>query len=434
MTTTIAHPSRVRAVALIVRRSLRRHAFATAVTIFAAALASGLVMAVFAIQSQSERAFKGGNVGFDAVLGARGSKLQLVLNSVFHLDESPGNIPWAVYTRLKIDPTIRLAIPYAVGDNYRGFRIVGTTPDLFDGYRYDNNQSLAFAGKGRAFDPDLREAVIGSFVAEQTGLRYGDHFHPSHGISFDDEDGDEDHHAHDEEYVVVGVLEPTNSPIDRVVWIPIEGVFRMGGHVLRGEGEVFVPKHGEAIPDEHKEVSAIMLKFVTPTVGVELDNVINKEGKEFTLAWPIATVMTKFFEKFGWITRVLLLVAYLVVAVSACAILAAVYNTINERRREFAILRAIGARKSIVFSAIVVESATIAACGALVGFVFYGAIVLVAASIIRAQTGVVIDAWALHPALAYVPPGMIALGALAGIVPAIKAYATDVAANLNPHS
>lgn len=434
MTSAIAHPSRVRAVALIVRRSLRRHAFATIVTIVAAALASGLVMAVFAIQAQSERAFTGGNVGFDAVLGARGSKLQLVLNSVFHLDESPGNIPWAEYTKWKSDPRVRLAIPYAVGDNYRGFRIVGTTPELFDGYRYGKDRSLAFTGKGRPFDAERREAVIGSFVAEQTGLRYGDHFHPSHGISFDESADDHDYHEHDEDYVVVGTLQPTNTPIDRVVWIPIEGVFRMGGHVLRGEGDVFVPQHGHDIPDEHKEVSAVMLTFVAPAVGADLDNMINKEGKTLTLAWPIASVMTSLFDKFGWITRVLQLVAYLVVAVSACAILAAVYNTINERRREFAILRALGARKSIVFSAIIVESATIAALGAALGFAFYAVIVLVAAGIIRAQTGVVIDAWSYHPALALVPPGMLLLGAVAGVVPALKAYATDVAANLNPHS
>jgi len=431
-----AHPSRLRAVALIVRRSLGRHAFASAVTILASAMASGLVMAVFAIQHQSEQAFTGGNVGFDAVLGARGSKLQLVLNCVFHLDESPGNIPWSVYARLKADPRVRLAIPYAVGDNYRGFRIVGTTPELFRDYRYSGDRELKFAGKGRPFEPTLREAVIGGFVAARTGLRYGDHFHPSHGISLDetDDDDDHDHHAHDEEYVVVGVLETTNTPIDRVVWIPIEGVFRMGGHVLRGDGDVYVARPGESIPDERKEISAMMLKFAAPTVGAELDNVINRNGKEMTLAWPIANVMLGLFEKFGWITRVLRLVAYLVVAVSACAILAAVYNTINERRREFAILRAIGARKSIVFSAIVAESATIAALGAMLGFVFYGVIVLVAASIIRSQTGVVIDAWSFHPALALTPPVMIALGALAGVVPAIKAYSTDVSANLNPHS
>lgn len=428
---TRTHPSRIAAIALIVRRSLRRHAFATTITILATALAAGLVMSVFAIQAQTEAAFTGRDVGFDAVLGARGSKLQLVMNSVFHLDASPGNIPWSVYERLGVDPRVALAIPYAVGDNYKGFRIVGTTTDQFELYRYAGDRALQFAGNGRAFDPNRREAVIGSFVAQQTGLNYGDEFHPSHGISSDDVG---DHHDHEEHYIVVGVLEPTNTPIDRVVWIPIDGIFRMGGHVLRGEGEPFVPKLGEAIPDEHKEVSAIMLKFRAPTVGAELDNVINREGKEMTLAWPIASIMADFFAKFGWITRVLRLVAYLVVAVSAGAILASVYNTINERRREFAILRALGARKSIVFTAIVIESAVIAGLGALVGYAVYAAIVAIATTAIRHQTGVVIEAWSFHPALALVPPGMILLGGIAGLIPALKAYRTDVATNLEPHS
>ena len=115
------------ALVLIVRRSLRQHALSTSITVLSAALASGLVMAVFAVAAQSRAAFAGGPVGFDAVLGARGSETQLVLNTVFHLETSPGNIPWSMYTALQEDRRVELAIPYAVGDNYKGFRIVGTT-------------------------------------------------------------------------------------------------------------------------------------------------------------------------------------------------------------------------------------------------------------------------------------------------------------------
>ena len=117
----------MRALLLIVRRSLRKHALSTTVTVVSAALASGLVMAVFAVAAQSRAAFAGGPVGFDAVLGARGSATQLVLNTVFHLETSPGNIPWTLYKEVSEDSTVELAIPYAVGDNYRGLRIVGTT-------------------------------------------------------------------------------------------------------------------------------------------------------------------------------------------------------------------------------------------------------------------------------------------------------------------
>jgi len=414
----------------IISRSLRRHAFSTSITMLATALAVGLVMSVFVIQEQANRAFTGGDVGYDAVLGARGSKLQLVLNAVFHLETSPGNLPWSVYHRLKLDPQVELAIPYAVGDNYQGYRIVGTTTDLFTKYRFDGSQQLEFYDGGRGFDAQRKEAVIGSLVAQRTGLRVGSHFNPSHGVTHNEHD----HHHHDEEYTVVGITKPTNSANDRVVWIPIDGIFRMEGHVLRGEGRTYTPKPGVPIPDEHKEVSAVMLRFKHPMAGARLDAAINLNSKEATLAWPIAAVMGDLFNKIGWIARVLELVAYLVVLVSAAAILASIYNTINERRREFAILRALGARRLIVFASIVGESALIGLLGAVGGFALYGVILSVAADVIRDHTGVAIGVWDYHPVMAWAVPAMVGLGALIGVVPALKAYATDVATNLAPHS
>ncbi len=435
-TITDAHspPARGRlglgAIVTIILRSLRRHAFSTSITVLATALAVGLVMSVFVIQEQANRAFTGGDVGYDAVLGARGSKLQLVLNAVFHLETSPGNLPWSVYQRLKLDPQVELAIPYAVGDNYQGYRIVGTTTDLFTKYRFDGTQQLEFYDGGRGFDAQRKEAVIGSLVAQRTGLRVGSHFNPSHGVTHNEHD----HHHHEDEYTVVGITKPTNSANDRVIWIPIDGIFRMEGHVLRGEGRTYTPKPGVPIPDEHKEVSAVMLRFKHPMAGARLDATINRNGKEATLAWPIAAVMGDLFNKIGWIARVLELVAYLVVLVSAAAILASIYNTINERRREFAILRALGARRLIVFASIVGESALIGLLGAVGGFALYGVILSVAAQVIRDQTGVAIGVWNYHPVMAWAVPGMVALGGLIGVVPALKAYATDVATNLAPHS
>src|SRR6187549_2035944 len=112
----------------LVRHSLRQHALSTTITVISVGLATGLTMAVFAINRQTYEAFTGGQAGFDAVLGARGSQLQLVLNTVFHLETSPGNIPWSMYQEMARNPKVELAIPYAVGDNYKGYRIVGTTP------------------------------------------------------------------------------------------------------------------------------------------------------------------------------------------------------------------------------------------------------------------------------------------------------------------
>jgi putative ABC transport system permease protein len=413
---------------LIVRRSLAQHALSTAITALSIALAAGLSMSVYCISDQTYDAFTGGPVGFDAVLGGRSSPLQLVLNTVFHLESSPGNVPWATYTSLRKDPRVTLAVPYAVGDSYEGFRVVGTIDELFTKFEYLEGRKLTPGAGGRIFDPRQREAVIGSTVSLKTGLKVGDRFHPSHGVV--EAPGE----SHKEEYVVVGVTEPTNSPSDRVCWIPIESFFHTEGHALRGTGKEFQAKEGEEIPDANKEVSAVMLKLRGPKAGYSLDEEINREGKTATLAWPIGRTMAELFDKLGWMNRILGLVAGLVAVVAAGSILASLYNTMNERRREFAILRALGARRGTLFSAILLESTAIALIGTLLGYVVYAIIVGAAAHIIRQQTGVVLEVFRWHPALAATPAAMAAMGAAAGVIPALKAYATDVASTLSATS
>ena len=220
---------------LLVRRSLALHKLSTAVTVIATALACGLVLSVFAIANQTRDSFENTDVGFDAVLGARGAELQLVLNTVYHLETSPGNIPFSLYQSIKSDPRVALAIPYGVGDNYHGFRLVGTSEEIFTSFEFRDGRTLQFAAGG-PFDGKRREAVVGSFAAQQTGLRVGDTFSPFHGLDY--QPGTQ----HDEVYVVTGILKPTNSPNDRVIWIPLEGIWRMKGHVLRGAGEEYRPQ------------------------------------------------------------------------------------------------------------------------------------------------------------------------------------------------
>jgi putative ABC transport system permease protein len=389
----------------LVYKSLRQHLFSSLVTALSIALAGGLLMSVWALQAQARKTFTSVNAGFDAVLGARGSKLQLALNAIFHLEESPGNLPISDWREMQKRADVERAIPIAVGDNYKGWRVVGTIPEMFQGF--------AVRAGGRMFDPTAREAVVGSFAARRLRLRPGDSFRPYHGLNFSDQA--EEHH---EDYVVVGILEPSNTPADRVVWIPLEGLQRMGGHD---------PKAAE-------EISAVLIKFRGAAAGFLLDQEINKKGSRQTLAWPIGRVMAQLFDKVSWFDQILSLVAALVAVVAAASIMASIYNSMNERRREIAILRALGAHRGLISTTIVLEAATIAACGMLIGFGFYLGILGVSAAILRSQVGVVINIWAFHPVLIGAPLGMIALGALAGIVPAMKAYRTDVAENLVPIS
>jgi putative ABC transport system permease protein len=252
--------------------------------------------------------------------------------------------------------------------------------------------------------------VVGNFVARRLGLKLGDTFHPYHGLIFDEKN------QHSETYLVVGLLEPSNTPADRVIWIPLEGVQKMTGHD----------------PNAAEDISAVLVKLKggSALAGFQMDMMYNKQGNRLTFAWPIGQVIAGLFDKLGWFDRVLTLVCYLVAVVAAGSILAAIYNSINERRREIAILRALGARRITVMAAIVLEAASISALGSCVGFAIYGFIMTIASEVIRVQTGVVLETLKFDPVLLWAPGALVVIGALAGTVPAFRAYRIEVAENL----
>ena len=204
-----------------------------------------------------------------------------------------------------------------------------------------------------------------------------------------------------------------------MIWIPLEGIQKMSGHD----------------PKAATDVSAVLVKLRgSGTVGFRMDMMYNRQGNRLTFAWPIGATMADLFSKISWFDKVLTLVSYLVALVATASILASIYNSMNERRREIAILRALGARRRIIFGAIILEAAAISALGMLVAFVFYWAIMTGAAAVIRAQTGIVLDPFKFNLVMLWAPAALIALGAFAGVVPAVKAYRTDVAGHLVPSS
>ncbi|MCX6881521.1 MAG: ABC transporter permease [Verrucomicrobia bacterium] len=398
----------------IVWKSLRQHAFSTGVTAFSIALAGALLLSVWILQDQTRRTFTGMDAGFDAVLGARGSKLQLVMNSIFHLEESSGNLRLEDFTEIQKNPHVELAVPLALGDNVKGHRVVGTSLELFTRSEYRPGLQHVVEAGGRFFDPNNREAVLGSFAAHKLGLKPGDSIHPSHGLNY------AEGHEHEDEYVVVGILKPSNTPADRVVWIPLEGLQLMTGHSEKAA----------------EELSAVLVKLKAgnATAGFLLDQKYNKEGTRLTWAWPIGRIMAQLFDKIGWFDRILELIAGLVAVVAVASVTASTYNSMNERRREIAILRALGARRFTIFSAVVMEATVIATVGMVVGIVFSAGIFAVVGGILRTQVGVILEGWAGHSVLWWGPLVMVSLAALAGTIPAWKACRVDVAQNLSPTS
>ena len=397
---------------LIIYRSLRQHALSTVITAGSIALASGLLMCVWMVKTQSQTAFTQTTTGFDAVLGARGSKLQLVLNAIFHLEASPGNVAYADYEMVKRHPAVKAAIPLAVGDNLRGYRLVGTLPELFEKVEYAPGKKFALQPGGKIFGPAAKEAVAGRFAAQRLGLKVGDTFHPFHGLAFDAKN------EHADVYVVTAILESTNTPVDRVIWIPLRGLQTMSGHD----------------PKAATDVSAVLIQLRTPSAGFMLDMMYNKQGNRLTFAYPVGAIIAELFSKISWFDQVLALVAYLVALVAAGSVLASIYNSMSARQRDLAILRALGARRRTIFGAVVAEAACIGGLGAAVGFGVYFVLLVGVAGVIRTQTGVVLDVAARHPVLWICPVAMIGLCALGGVIPALKAYRTPVAETLAPVS
>lgn len=395
----------------LVFKSIRQHWVSTLVTIISLSLATGLMLTVWILQSQAQKVFAESNSGFDAVLGARGSKLQLVLNCLYHLEQSPGNIEWQDYLDIKKDKRIAKAIPLAVGDNLYGFRIVGTTTNVF--YSPENPKLGGFKIEkgGRPFSESRMEAVVGSYVAQSVkGLKVGSTFRPYHGLRFDPND------QHSEVYVVTGIMEPTNSPADRAIWIPISGVQNMKGHAV----------------ETSDQLSGVLLKLVSPTVGQMLDLQYNRQGNRLTLAWPVASIVSELFNKVSWFDRLLQGVAMLVGLVAVGSVLASVYNSMNERKRDIAIMRALGASRSKVVTQILSECGFIGIAGSLFGIIIYALLMQVGSEILREKTGVVLSIAYFHPSLFIAPMSMTLASIFAGILPAMKAYRSPVAENILP--
>ena len=399
---------------LLIRRGLRQHIVSTAVAVLLVALGLGLVVSVWVVRAQAEQSFTRSASGFDAVLGARGSKLQLVLNGLFHQEASPGNITADDYKQIRDLPFVDRALPIVVGDNYRGVRLVGTNLDLFQDLEYAPGHAYQVEPGGRAFQIGEKEAVVGSLAQHQLGWSIGTTFHPFHGLDYNP------NAQHEEIFKVVGVLAPTNTPADRVIWVPMEGVQRLGGHD----------------PATFTEISAVLVKFKpgAQAAGLMLDTRYNRQGKRLTLAWPVASILADLFAKFDWFEMALRALAYLVALVAGAAVFSSVYSSMTARKRDLAILRALGAHRGFLIAAVLGESACIGLMGCALGFGLYGMIASSVQEVLRTRIGVLFEAWAWNPVLVWGPVLMVGLSLVAGLLPAWRAYRLSVAEGLSPLS
>ena len=402
--------SKIGLIFFLASKGFRQHFFGSLVAAFSIALAGGLFLGTMKIQKQTQTSFANASGGFDAVLGARGSKLQLILNALFHLDSSPGNLPWEQYELIKKTPGVEEAYPIAVGDNYLGYRLVGTDPELFFEHEWKKGEKYKLR-RGRVFSEMAKEALVGSFVADKLNLKIGDKFQPYHGLNFKEDT------QHEDVYVVVGLLEATGTPSDKVIWVPIKGIQLMEGHDQ----------------EMAQSVSAVLLSLKGAT-GFNLEIRYNRQGNQATFAWPVAATLASFFDKMNWFRGVLEVIAYVIAAVGILMVASTMHSSLNMRKRDFAILRSLGSGRLILTGVIFGHSLIISVLGVLGSLLIMQGIGLITQGIIVEETGVLLDGMNLQLQDLWVIMAIIFSGLVGGLGAAVNAYRSELVDLLQPIS
>jgi putative ABC transport system permease protein len=346
------------------------------------------------------------------VVGAKGSPLQLVLAAVFHIDVPPGNIKLADAAAIAKMPHVKRTVPLALGDTYQGFRIAGTTADLPALYG-------AKIASGRLWQAPM-EATIGAEVARRTGIAVGRQFTGTHGLGTE---GD----AHDgTPYTVVGILAPTGTVIDRLVVTGVESVWTVHMQLRPDEK---VEEALNALTDDEKEITALLVQYGSPLAAVSLPRTINQQTT-MQAASPAAE-STRLFGLFRVGLDAVRGFAIVLMLAAGLSTFIALYNALEERRYDLAVMRMLGASPGTLLRLVLMEGGMLAAVGTLLG--------LLAGHLATETIGIwlamnrqpAISGFRLVPEEAMIAGAAILLGLIAAIIPAWRAYRRDVAATLS---
>ena len=369
-------------------RSIANRRLSVALTVVAVALAVALLLGVERLRNDARAGFAQTLSGTDLVVGARSGPVQLLLYSVFHLGNATNNVSWASIEHVAGLPQVKWLVPIALGDSHRGHRVVGTTAAFFTHYRHGEARALAFAA-GRPFADaparaeDIFEVVIGAEVAARHGYRIGQRIVLSHGSVGSGIGGGGDggglriaEHA-DKPFTIVGVLARSGTPLDRALLVSLEGIEAIHIDWLGGApmpGVTIAPEHVRKFDLRPKSVTAALVGLHSRTAVFRVQRQINTHADEALTAILPGATLQELWGLVGIAEKALLAMSALVVAVGLAGMIAVVVASLGERRRELAILRALGASPRQVFALLAVESVLLALAGIAVGLaLLYGA-------------------------------------------------------------
>jgi putative ABC transport system permease protein len=409
---------------------LRDRGLVTAFNILLIALGVASLAVLLLVSSQVERRFSRDSAGIDLVVGAKGSPLQLILSSVYHVDVPTGNVPATSLSLLRADPGVARAIPLALGDSFRGARIVGTEPAFTDIHGATLAQGRMFAKTG--------EVVVGAEAARTTGLTLGQRFVGTHGTGTDG-------HSHDNfAFIVVGILAPTGTVTDRLLLTTIDSVWAMHGieaphaedkhnhapgeahdhdHTDEPAGAILDPRGGPA-PD----ITAILVTYRNAMAAMRLPGAINRETA-LQAASP-ATETARLLSLFGAAFDGARLFAWLVALTGLASVFVILLAAASAREGDMALLRVMGASRTQASGTVLMEGLVIATLGAAIGLVAAHALLALGAALFPTLRAVGVGPALFHPGELGIAAAVLGLGVVAALIPAAKVYRTDLAETL----
>ena len=397
-----------------------------------------LLLGIDLARQSAKASFSNAVAGTDLIVGAQTSPVSLLLYSVFRIGQATRNVPYVEFERLEQHPRVKSALPIALGDSYQGFAVVGTKAVYFDRFLYGARQNLQFA-QGRAFEDYtvgkpaavLFEAVLGAEVAKRLNHKVGDKIALSHGMQIQQTDPS---HA-DKPFTVVGVLQPTGTPVDQSVHISLAGMEAI--HVDWAAG---VPVPGAEIPAEYvtkfnlqpKSVTAVLIGLNNRAGVFRMQRELENRPDAALSAILPGVALSTLWQTVGVVERVLLFVAALVAVVSALGLTSVMLVTLGQRRRELAVLRSTGAGPRTVFGLLFLESALVMWVGVALGVLALALCGAALAPWVQAQFGLqLVSVGELGAGLLAVV-AFAAFGSLLGLVPAFQAYRNQLQDGLNP--
>lgn len=407
----------------IALRNLLNRVVQSSLTILVVGIAMALALTVVLLAEGMQRGINRAAEPYDLLIGGKGSAQQLVLNTVLLQGDPLQNVPYELYEKLQQDPNLTAVVPLGYGDNYRQHKIIGTKAAFFQFRNRPSDPTYFQLEQGRLFEKPF-EAVLGAEAARQLNLRAGQSFQATHG-EVEALPGEEDHDEHEKNpYKVVGVLRPTSSPADLGIYVDIESYWKIHEHQE-------APLSGD--PTGAKAVTVILVKPRTfPNDIYRIQQQINsgRLTREAQAVIPYQELY-QLNQLIGQGQQILSVVAYISLVIAAATIFLSLYGAIVERRRDLAVLRALGASRSRVFLLVILESGLITLLGALAGLGLGHLTAWLISNAIRDASAIqVILAFSGYEPLLVI--GIVGLGLLAGLLPATAAYRAEAARYLAP--